>query len=52
MNKEIAINGCVTVSKNVTHDEFLEKFIKFIESNGWHFGGGTTAMINGKCIDE
>lgn len=52
MNKEIKINGCVEIPNNVTHNEFLTKFINFIESNGWQFGGGTTAMIDGKCIDE
>ncbi|MED4991018.1 hypothetical protein [Parageobacillus toebii] len=25
------------------HDEFLDKFIDFLEANGWHFGGGTKA---------
>ena len=50
--KEIHIDGCVTIPMNVTHDEFLEKFIKFIEDNGWYFGGGTKAFINGECIDE
>lgn len=37
---EIEINGCVDVPDEVTVDEFLDKFIDFIESNGWYFGGG------------
>ena len=30
MIKEIEINGCVTVPNDLTHDEFLDKFINFI----------------------
>lgn len=37
---EIEINGCVTLPKMVTEDTFYEKFIDFIESNHWYFGGG------------
>jgi hypothetical protein len=25
----------------MTHDDFLERFIRFIESHGWYFGGVT-----------
>jgi uncharacterized protein YggL (DUF469 family) len=28
------------VSPQVTEDEFLDKFIDFVESNGWSFGEG------------
>ena len=28
--KEIEINGCITIPTNMTHDEFLKKFIDFI----------------------
>ena len=52
MAKEIEINGCVTVQNDLTHDEFLEKFINFIEINGWYFGGGTRAFVDGKPVDE
>ncbi len=37
----IKINGCVSIQPFITHDEFLEKFIKFVENHGWYFGGGT-----------
>ena len=40
MEKTIEIQGCVTVTGEVTEDEFMDKFIEFIESNGWYFGGG------------
>lgn len=39
-NYEIEINGCVTLPKIVTEDQFYEKFIEFIEINHWYFGGG------------
>lgn len=45
---EIEIAGCVEVSSNVTVDEFLDKFIDFLESNGWYFGGA----INEYSEDE
>jgi uncharacterized protein YggL (DUF469 family) len=38
------IEGCICANddnKSVEHDEFWDKFIDFIEVNGWHFGGGT-----------
>ena len=50
--KELYIDGCVTLPKHVTHDEFLEKFIKFLEGNNWYFGGGTKMFIDGKYIEE
>lgn len=37
---EIEINGCVILPKIVTEDQFYEKFIGFIETNHWYFGGG------------
>lgn len=37
---EIEINGCVTLPKIVTEDQFYEEFIEFIETNHWYFGGG------------
>lgn len=50
--KEIEINGCIKIPTNITHEEFLKKFINFIEENKWHFGGGTKVLINGEYIDE
>ena len=39
--KGIEINGYVEVPPIVTNEEFLDKFIDFIESNHWYFGGAT-----------
>jgi hypothetical protein len=42
--KEIEINGCVSLPSNVSHNEFLDKFIEWVDSNGWTFGGGTKEL--------
>ena len=42
--KEIEIGGCVEVPSHVTANEFCEKFLAFIEENGWHFGGGINEL--------
>ena len=52
MNKEIEIDGCVSIQNDLTHDEFLKKFINFIETNGWYFGGGTRVYIDDEYVDE
>jgi hypothetical protein len=38
--KEIEINGCVSVPQSCSEDEFLDRFIDFIENHYWSFGGG------------
>ena len=52
MSKVIKIEGCVTIPEKLTHTEFLEKFLNFIEDNNWMFGGGTEAYLNDKYVDE
>ncbi len=47
MIKEIEIQGCVTVPEEVSMDEFIDKFIAFIEKNEWSFGGGYKTIIDG-----
>lgn len=42
--KEIEISGCVTLPKEVTQEEFVNKFLSWVEENGWQFGGGTTEL--------
>lgn len=41
MERYFKIDGIVETGNTVTHDEFLDKFIEFVESNGWFFGGIT-----------
>ncbi|BDH62493.1 hypothetical protein MTP04_26230 [Lysinibacillus sp. PLM2] len=41
----IEIDGCVFADNgDIDLDNFIEKFIEFIEDNGWHFGGGTNQI--------
>ena len=40
MTKVFEISGCIEVPEDVTDEVFFNKFIEFIESNGWTFGGG------------
>lgn len=37
------MDGCVFANdqnQNVDLDEFVDAFLEWVESNGWHFGGG------------
>lgn len=47
MQKIFEIEGCIDVgNSDLSHDEFLDKFIEFVEANGWYFGGGTKEIID------
>ena len=50
--KEIEIQGCVTVPEEVSIDDFIDKFIAFIEENKWSFGGGYRTIIDGYYIND
>ena len=51
MIKEIEIQGCVTVPEDVSMDDFVDKFIAFIEENG-SFGGGYRTIVDGHYIND
>lgn len=51
MRKEFEIQGCVEVPIELSEDEFTDKFIEFVESNNWWFGGGIREIIDGFYID-
>ena len=51
MIKEVEIQGCVVITEEVSMDEFVDKFIAFIEENGWSFGGGYRTIIDGYYIN-
>ncbi|MNP55403.1 hypothetical protein D3C76_1500480 [compost metagenome] len=54
MKKGIEISGTIFATEgDIDHDEFLDKFIEFVESNGWEFGGGGKLIgEDGKLISE
>ena len=39
-NRTISING-VILDVDVTHDEFLQEFVEWVDSKGWSFMGIT-----------
>ena len=51
MRKEIEIGGCVEIPPEMTKDEFIDSFIAFIESRGWHFGGGFREIVDDYYIN-
>ena len=51
MRKEIEINGCVEIPKELTMDAFTDAFIEWIESKGWYFGGGFNEIVDGHYIN-
>lgn len=50
--KEIELQGCVEVPMEFPEDKFLDRFLMFIEVNGWSFGGGMRTIIDGYYIKE
>ncbi len=52
MIKEIEIQGCVTAPEEVSMDDFIDKFIAFIEENEWSFGGGYRTIVDGYYIND
>lgn len=47
----IDINGVVQVPNTMTHEQFLDKFLEFVESLNGSFGGGTKEVdSNGNDI--
>lgn len=44
--EEPQIDGCVSVQHYISHDDFLERFIAFVEMHGWYFGGGTEEVTD------
>ncbi len=37
----IKVEGCVSIQPFMSQDDFIDRFISFIEMQGWYFGGGT-----------
>ena len=52
IRKEIEINGCIEIPPEMTMDEFVDEFIKLIESKGWYFGGGFSEIVDGRYVNS
>ena len=50
MRKEFEIHGCIEVPPEMTEEEFWNRFIRFVEENGWSFGGGISEIRDGWYI--
>lgn len=50
LRKEFEIQGYVEVPTDLSEEEFWNKFIGFIESNNWFFGGGINEIVDGFYI--
>jgi hypothetical protein len=50
MEREFELDICISVQDNVTEDEFYDIFVKFIEAQGWSFGGTIREIQDGYYI--
>ena len=50
-SKEFEFQGCVEVPMELSEDQFLDRFLMFIEENGWSFGGGVQTIVDGCYIN-
>ncbi len=51
MAKEFEIHGAIEVPPELTEDKFFARFIGFVESRGWWFGGGMREIVDGYYIN-
>lgn len=49
MSHEIEMEGCLTVSDNISLDDAVDEFLAFIENHGWYFGGGFNEFKDDHC---
>ena len=52
MNKLVEIGGCIEIPANVETDFVIDKFIEFVENNGWMFGGGFQTIIDDWYVND
>ena len=52
MTKLVEITGCIEIPENTQTDSVIDKFIEFVENNGWTFGGGFQAIIDDWYVND
>ena len=52
MKKLVEVNGCIEIPADVETDFVIDKFIEFLENNGWTFGGGFQTIIDGWYVNN
>ena len=50
--KEIELQRCVEIPMELSEDQFLDRFLTFIEANNWSFGGGVRTIVDGCYLNE
>ncbi len=52
MNKLVEIGSCIEIPSDVETDFVIDKFIDFVENNGWTFGGGFRTIIDDWYVND
>lgn len=52
MSKLVEIGGCIEVPVDIDTDFVIDRFIEFVEDNGWTFGGGFRTIIDDWYVDD
>ena len=51
-SKLVEIGGCIEVPVDIDTDFVIDRFIEFVEDNGWTFGGGFRTIIDDWYVDD
>ena len=52
MKKLVEVKGCIEIPADDETDFVIDKFIEFLENNGWTFGGGFQTIIDGWYVNN
>jgi len=52
MSKSVEVMGCIEIPEDTEADYVIDKFIKFVESNGWYFGGGFNTIVDNWYVNN
>ncbi len=52
MTKLVEIGGCIEIPPDTETNDVIDKFLEFVESNGWTFGGGFQTIIDDWYVND
>ncbi len=52
VSKSVEIGGCIEIPENIETNFVIDKFIEFVESNGWTFGGGFKTIVDDWYVND
>lgn len=52
MEKYIEIGGCIEVPADTDKALVIDRFLEFIEKNGWTFGGGFQVIVDDWYVND